>query len=90
MGEYLSFDKLITPALVRIVFWLGLAGVLFNALALMFSGSFWTGLGILILGPFVVRIWCEIMIVIFQINNTLTEIRDNQNRINPPTPTLVP
>ena len=80
MGEYWSFDKLITPALVRAMFWILLVVVLFNGLSHLFGGEFWMGLLILIVGPLGVRIYCEIVIVIFQINNTLTEIRDNQSR----------
>ena len=34
----------------------------------------------LIAGPFIIRIICEAIIVVFEINNTLTEIRDEQRR----------
>lgn len=85
MGEYLSFKKLITPTLVRILFWLAIIVVLFHAIALIFGGEFWAGLAFLLLGPIGVRVYCEILIVIFEMNNTLTEIRDNQ--IHPQSPT---
>ncbi len=79
MGEYVSFDKLITPALVRVIFWLSLVVVLFNGISHIFTkGEFWLGILILLLGPLVVRVYCEIVIVLFQMNNTLTEIRDAQ------------
>ena len=78
MREYLGFDKLITPALVRVLFWLLLIGVLLIALTDMFGGHFWLGLLLLLVGPIGVRIYCEVIIVVFQISNTLTEIRDEQ------------
>jgi len=78
MGEYLNFDKLITPALVRVLFWALLVVDIMVAISDMFSGYFWRGLAILLLGPIGIRVYCEIVIVIFQINNTLTEIRDAQ------------
>jgi hypothetical protein len=36
----------------------------------------WTyGLGLIFLGPLVVRIYCEILIIFFRINETLTEMK---------------
>ena len=84
MGEYLSFEKLLTPLLVRVLFWIGLVISILSALGSIFTGEFTRGLLILILGPLATRIYCEIIIVVFQINNTLTEIRDNQIRNSPP------
>jgi Domain of unknown function (DUF4282) len=78
MDEYLNFRRLITPSLVQIVFWLGLVFILIIGLGTMFSWSFWQGLGILVLGPLVLRIYCEIVIVLFRINNTLTDMLDLQ------------
>jgi hypothetical protein len=78
MDEYLTFRRLITPSLVQIVFWLGLAFTLIIGLGTMFSWSFWQGLAILVLGPLVLRIYCEIVIVLFRINNTLTDMLDLQ------------
>ena len=80
MGEYLSFKKLITPTLVRILFWLALVVIVLHAISLIFGGEFWAGIVYLLLGPVAVRVYCEILIVIFEMNNTLTEIRDNQSR----------
>ena len=34
------------------------------------------GLLVILLGPVVVRVYCEILIVIFSINDTLTEIKN--------------
>lgn len=90
MGDYLTFKKMITPIIIQVLFWLAavvivLAGLLsiFGGLVTMTKGSFQVGLGIgqavagfiiLIFGPIVVRIYAEILVVIFRINETLTEI----------------
>jgi hypothetical protein len=76
--EYLTFRRLITPSLVQIVFWLGLVFIVIIGLGTMFTWSFWQGLAILVLGPLVLRIYCEIVIVLFRINNTLTDMLDLQ------------
>jgi hypothetical protein len=86
MGEYLNFDKLITPTLVRVLFWISLVAIVLTALGEMFSGFFWRGVLILVLGPLGARVYCEIVIVIFQINNILTEIRDGQRAAAAQTP----
>jgi hypothetical protein len=78
MDEYLNFRRLVTPSLVQIVFWLGLVFILIIGLGTMFTWSFWQGLGTLVLGPLVLRIYCEIVIVLFRINNTLTDMLDLQ------------
>ena len=82
MGEYLSFKKLITPALIQVLFWLAVIGNTISAI--FYSGGFFEGLAVLIVGPILIRIFCEGLIVIFEINNTLTEIRDNQTRMAAP------
>ena len=80
MGEYLSFRKLITPLLIQILFW---GAVLGNTIeSLFYSHGFFEAIFYLIIGPVVIRIFCEGLIVIFEINNTLIEIRDQQ-RIAP-------
>jgi len=87
MGEYLSFRKLITPLMIQVLFWVAVLGNTIRAL--FYSGGFWEGLFLLIIGPILIRIFCEGLIVIFEINNTLTEIRDNQALMRAP-PTAVP
>jgi hypothetical protein len=81
MGEYLSFKKLISPLLIQVVFWIA---VLFNTVeALFYAEGFFSGVFRLVFGPIVIRILCEALIVVFQINNTLTEIRDDQRPAAP-------
>jgi uncharacterized membrane protein YuzA (DUF378 family) len=78
MGEYLSFKKLFTPYLVQVVFW---GMVLFNTIDALFGGhSFFGAIFYLVVGPIIIRIVCEGVIVVFEINNTLTEIRDEQRK----------
>jgi hypothetical protein len=84
MREYLTFKKLITPALVQVLFWVAIIGNTIEAL--FYSDGFWNGLALFILGPILIRIFCEGLIVVFEINNTLTEIRDSQNRPLAPPP----
>ena len=85
MDDFLKFRKMITPAIIQILFWVGVAAVVIGSLVTMgmsFSsygggaGTFFLGLIMLILGPVVVRIQCELLILFFRMNETLTEIKD--------------
>ena len=81
MGNFLKFKKMVTPTIIQIMFWLGLVYVLWTGVAavkqsLAFDASPITGILTIILGPLFLRIYCELLIVIFKINDTLTETQD--------------
>jgi hypothetical protein len=83
MDDYLTFRKMITPIIIQVVFWIGAVLVALYGLWLIFSGAtasvrggqlVLSGLVTLLLGPLFWRIFCELLIVVFRINDTLTEI----------------
>jgi len=85
MNDFLKFRKMITPAIIQILFWIGAAISVIAGLIIMgtsfgrFGGgaaTFFGGLLTLVFGPFVVRIYCEILILFFRMNETLTEIKN--------------
>ena len=84
MGDYLKFDRMITPIIIQIIFWVLVVIIALIGLWSMFGGSSGTerltGLAIFIIGPILVRIYCEIMIVMFQINDKLHDIRQNTKK----------
>ncbi|MCF6366802.1 MAG: DUF4282 domain-containing protein [Bacteroidales bacterium] len=80
MKDFLFFLKMITPMIIQILFWIGVAGVVIMGLVTMFSGGFLQGLLMIILGPIGVRLWTELLIVVFKINDTLTDIRNNTKK----------
>lgn len=89
VSDLTSFDKLIAPKVLKIVYWLGLAGIgvmalisLIGALAMMqYSAS--TALGTMLLsliglafGVLFWRIMIEVYMVFFGIYERLGEIKD--------------
>ena len=72
--DLLYFDKMVMPKVITIIYWLALAGVLIGGLVTMFQ-SFLTGLGVLIGGAIAVRLYCEIFMVMFKMNEALQDIR---------------
>ncbi len=78
MNDFLKFKKMITPVIIQILFWIGVVGSVILGLILIIVGGAnarW-GLMWILLGPIVTRVYCELLIVIFSINDTLTEVKN--------------
>jgi hypothetical protein len=97
MSDFFSFRTMITPVIIQILFWLGVALCVIFGIGYMVIGSRYGsggpvyGLLILIFGPVVVRIYCEILIIFFRINETLTEIKHTlEDRRTIPAPAPAP
>jgi hypothetical protein len=82
LGEWLkeasSFDTMITPVIIKIVFWIGVIGCVIGGIGMFFNDSGVVGgLLCILLGPVVVRIYCELIIVVFKIFQALKQIENN-------------
>ncbi|WP_368646206.1 DUF4282 domain-containing protein [Alkalibacterium putridalgicola] len=74
--SFFNFDTMITPKIIQIIFYIGLAISVVSGLTTMFSGdSVFLGLAILVIGPLVIRVNCELVIVIFKIHEALQDMR---------------
>jgi hypothetical protein len=74
--DFFFFDKMLTPKVITIIYWLALIGVVIGALTYMFTVSFLTGLLALVGGLVAVRIWCELAVIFFKMNEALQAIRN--------------
>lgn len=82
--SFLTFNKMIAPTIITVMYYLNLAFVVFVGIGLIFSGLFVQrygggmialyGLLLLLLGPLWVRLIAEFFIVIFKIHERLTRI----------------
>ncbi|MGD0517000.1 MAG: DUF4282 domain-containing protein [Thermoguttaceae bacterium] len=81
MEDFLSFRKMITPIIIQVVFWIGVVVSVVSGLSIMFQGrAFLIGLIYVVLGPLMVRIYCELIILLFRIYDVLNDIKNNTNR----------
>lgn len=90
MKDFFEFKKLITPSVIKVVFILGVvlsffmgaldikAGI--NAIDFGGSALIFSGILKIFFGPIIARVWCEIIVVLFKINDNLTEIRREQKK----------
>ena len=75
LRDALFFDKMLTPKIITLVYWLILIGAVVGGLTAMFTTSFLTGLFGLVGGVVFGRIWCELLIVLFKMNDALQTIK---------------
>jgi len=73
--DLLFFEKMIVPKIIQVIYWILLVVVLLAGIVTLFQ-SVLAGIGLIVLGPLLVRIYCELMIVIFKINESLQVIRN--------------
>ena len=74
-GDFLSFRKMITPVIIQVIFWLGVVGSVLVGLGAVLGGRGLYGLGLIVIGPIVVRIECELLILLFRMHDALQEIK---------------
>ena len=83
MEDFLAFRKMITPIIIQVLFWVGVAFSVIVGLIQIANSfgrygggfSFLGGLLIIIIGPIMARIYCELLILIFRMYDTLLEIK---------------
>jgi len=91
MGDFLAFRKMVTPAIIQVIFWIGVVVCVVAGLGAIVGGSALpTGMGggggvlsgflILVFGPILVRVYCELLIVLFRIYDSLSAIQKNTAR----------
>ena len=83
LSDFLAFRRMITPIIIQIVFWIGavlssMGGIFMMIASIQIKnvGGIFMGFFAMLLGPIIVRIYCELLIVFFRMNETLTEIRN--------------
>tara|TARA_B100000029_G_scaffold182304_1_gene179929 strand:- start:1920 stop:2162 length:243 start_codon:yes stop_codon:yes gene_type:complete len=76
MNDFLSFRTMITPGILKILCALGMV-VAFIAGIVMVMQEPISGIVTIILGPIAVRIYGEIMIVLFEIHGELKRMNDS-------------
>ena len=74
--EFVSFDKMLTPTLIKVIFWVGVVFSVLPGLILMFDGGIAVILGLItiVVGPLITRVYCELLIIFFKIHESLTDL----------------
>jgi|WetSurMetagenome_2_1015567.scaffolds.fasta_scaffold172149_3 hypothetical protein len=85
MRDFWAFRTMVTPVIIQILFWIGAVLCLIIGAFMVIYGAtqshggenyyLWKGVLLFLLGPLGVRVYCEILMIFFRINETLTEIK---------------
>lgn len=87
--KFIRFDKMITPTIIKILFWIGVALSVLSGLGFIIAGmnsyygggiQVFTGLLVIVIGPLVVRVYCELLIIFFKMHESLREIKTLLNK----------
>ncbi|MGE4366829.1 DUF4282 domain-containing protein [Thermomonas sp.] len=83
MRDVFFLDSMLTPKIITLVYWVGLLGAVFAGLSSMFGGwggfnfyRFLAGLFIMVAGAIGVRIWCELLIILFKIHENIRRLAE--------------
>jgi Domain of unknown function (DUF4282) len=86
MNDFLAFRRMITPIIIQIIFWIFAIGFFIGGIVTIATSDdggaaqIVSGIFLIILGPLFVRIACEMVILFFRMNETLTEIKNNTKK----------
>lgn len=86
ISKFLNFDSYITPTIIKFIYIAGVVITALSGLVMMLGGLGGFGSGgavlggiiLILLSPFLPRIWAELLIVNFKILETLQQIRDKK------------
>ncbi|WP_100332437.1 DUF4282 domain-containing protein [Bacillus xiapuensis] len=84
MDKFLQFDRMITPTIIKVLFWIGVALSILSGLSMIITGTgqygggfaVLTGLLTIVLGPLLVRVYCELLMVFFKMHESLKNIEE--------------
>jgi hypothetical protein len=74
--DFLLFRRMLMPYPIQIIFWLGVIICIIGGIYNFMHHSIKHGLQVLIIGPILLRLLCECLMVFFRINETLTELKN--------------
>lgn len=80
MGEFLRFRRMVTPVLIQLLFWLGVLAAIGGGVVLMITENVPVGLAVVLLGPIAVRVYAELLIVLFRIHSALQRMAQQLER----------
>jgi uncharacterized protein (DUF58 family) len=75
MKEFLNYEYMITPGILKILSYIAMIGFVIAGI-FMLGVDLISGIGTIVLGPVVVRIYAELMLVIFECHNELKKLND--------------
>ncbi len=81
MSDFMAFRWMLTPVLIQVMFVVGSLAAIAAGLVVVghgaahhHSGQVGAGIALVLLGPIAVRLYAELLIVVFRINDSLSDL----------------
>lgn len=82
MKDFFTFRRMLTPVLIQIAMFIGMLTLILTGLYGMFyEHAIIKGLIVIILGPIAMRLSAELLIVMFRVNETMTDIHNTLRQL---------
>ena len=75
MKDFLNYKYMITPGILKILSYIAMVGCVIAGIFTAFVEPV-SGIGMIVLGPILARIYTELMLVMFEIHNELKKLND--------------
>lgn len=76
LRDFLTFRRMLTPIIIQALFWVAVIVCIITGFYNFFHHAFIPGLQVLFLGPLLLRLLCEFLILFFRMNETITELKN--------------
>jgi hypothetical protein len=77
MADFFAFRTMIAATFIRVIFAVGLVGIVLTSIGAIANDQAIAGLLVLVFGALYWRVVCELFIVFFRMNDTLTAIKSD-------------
>ena len=74
MKAFLKYEYMITPGILKIISYIGAVVSIIAGLFTAFTADLFGGLAVAVGGPIVLRIYAELMLVIFEIHKEIRKV----------------
>lgn len=76
MKDFLLFRRMLSPVIIPLIFWVVLVLLVIGGIQELFIPEHrWKGLQVLIIGPLLIRVFCEWLLVFFTIDQGLSNLK---------------
>ena len=75
MKDFLNYKYMITPGILKLLSYIAMVGCVIAGIFTLFVEPV-SGIGMIVLGPILARIYTELMLVMFEIHNELKSLND--------------
>jgi hypothetical protein len=82
-NDYLKFNKMITPVIIQVLFWVLVAAAILLGLGALYAHQVVAAIAFIILGPIFARVWAEMVIIYFKIYDAVQTIAQKKTESTP-------